>query len=559
MQNNDSIQIHWQQAKPLVDTLESMLQLHTTAALMTLTSDKIQLQSLSREKNALFRRTFYVPQNCTIQIPSVNWNNKRVHVVVNPFAILNSLHKIVPAMRTMFPKAVETCKLQQLSLPNELASATDLASGSAAESDAAVEKAVAISTAAGAISTAAGAISTATGAISTAAGAPVDKPADKPIEKPVEISVIEWQWNVKTNQLSQKLNIFDSWQLLPTELYQESIHTFYDVHPYQTGYRVSTHIGPTLNLDFIEMSILSPKCTVTVNPNTVRFSARAVSHSPLQAQGQAQGQGQTTRGQDSVTTVAECSTQYHHHHDIITKSYWVILPEFLLPELWERHQYSLNDVHRTLDAMPERLIWQFLIAYHLSPTNAATYVLSDAESHLTCGGKSAAITKIVKYLGDENKDWKQRADVTWNMSKKTDPNGDGFNYDIHKRHIPNLPVHRLSVEAYNKLSLLVGLPRLYQWRGISVIVFEENQERNLLMLTRVLPESTYNEKFASNALGTLREERTRILIDGQVFVTMEESFFFYCSSKQEDVEKVEKEEKHSDDDKRATKRQKIRA
>jgi hypothetical protein len=335
----------------------------------------------------------------------------------------------------------------------------------------------------------------------------------------LEISTIEWKWDATTKELSQKLNIYKNWQLLPSEPYEHSIHRFYDASydPTAGAYQVSTHIGPTLNLDFIEMSILSPsECQVHVTPDTVRFVARTL-------------EGRET-GRETQTQ-AEAITEYTHHSDLITKRYCVLLPEYLLPELWERHQYSINDIHCTLDGMPEGLIWQLLIAHHLSPTNAATTVCSDSELQLVCGGKSAAITKLIKYFSDQHHEWKQRIDVTWNMSKKTDPNGDGKAYDIHKRHLPNLPVHRLSIEHYQALSKKPQ--QLHGWRGISVVVMEENEDNTMLRVKRVLPEDDYKTKFSAEVMN-IREQPTVIKIQGKSFVLMEESFFFYCNQKEDE-------------------------
>ena len=64
---NNIIRIRWKQAKILIDTLEPMVFLHTTACLMTIDETKIKLQSECREKRSVFQRTFYMPQDCEIE------------------------------------------------------------------------------------------------------------------------------------------------------------------------------------------------------------------------------------------------------------------------------------------------------------------------------------------------------------------------------------------------------------------------------------------------------------------------------------------------------------
>jgi len=492
------VRILWKQAKLLIDTLEPMLFLHTTAALMTIHPDKIDLQSECREKRSVFRRTFHMEHDCDIVFEKEGKekekenDKKPIHIVINPTAILNSIHKLSPVVKKILPKALDICAKQASSTPPELKIAKEMDSSSSLKDQ------------------------------------HTDKDQDELLTKSktkeiLEISTIEWKWSPSARELSQKLNIYKNWQLLPAEVYELSMHRFYDASydPTKAAYQISTHIGPTLNLDFIEMSILSPsECHIQVNPQSVRFVAQT-SSSPDKGFGQA-------------------ITEYSHRSDLITKRYWVVLPEYLLPEFWERHQYSINDIHCTLDGMPEGLIWQLLIAYHLSPTNAATTVCSDSELQLVCGGKSAAITKLIKYFSDHHQDWKKRIDVTWNMSKKNDPNGDGRAYDIHKRHVPNLPVHRLSSSNYHALTTKRN--QLHQWRGISVIVVDENEDANMIRVKRVLPEREYKQKFCGSSIKSIRDQPTVIVVDDQPFVLMEESFFFYCNRSSIEAQGEEKEE-----------------
>lgn len=493
-----TIRITWKHAKLLIDTLEPLLFLHTTAALLTFHVKTILIQSECREKRSMFRRTFHLHHDYEMDLDSVDEKSiqQPVRIVINPTAVLNSIHKLAPLVKEILPKALDVCAKQRISMPAELKSATEIDIGNGIEQ----------------------------GSLST----DLTRAKAKEI---LEVSKIEWKWDQHHRELSQKLNIYKNWQLLPCDVYETSTHRFYDASYEKNhadndhnnnpdGYRISTHIGPTLHLDFIEMSILSPtECQIQVSPDSFRFVANTTSSSL-----------------DKKNLVAEAITQYSHGSDVINKRYWIILPEYLLPDFWERHQYSIHDIYCTLHCIPERLIWQLLIAHHLSPTNAATNVWSDSDGQLICGGKSAAITKLMKHFTDNHKEWKQRTDVTWNMADKKDPNGDGKMYELNKRHVPNLPVHRLSVQSYQHLA--ANPHQLYSWRGISVVVVEENEERNLLRLKRVIPEAEYKRKFyqvaskeeKENPPSEIKEQPSTIQIDRRCFVLMEESFFFYCNS-----------------------------
>lgn len=165
-------------------------------------------------------------------------------------------------------------------------------------------------------------------------------------------------------------------------------------------------------------------------------------------------------------------------------------PEWMQEELWERHDYSIQDIRKTLDAFPDRLIWQLLIHFALPSTNAATIVHSDFDTAFTCGTKSTAILKLIQAIKDRHAAWDLRPSVTWDMSKAQDPNGDGKLYDVNKRHHPCLPVHRLSRLDYDKIKSALALDVMV-WRGIYVSMLEENADETLLTIARVIPKDEY--------------------------------------------------------------------
>jgi hypothetical protein len=89
----------------------------------------------------------------------------------------------------------------------------------------------------------------------------------------------------------------------------------------------------------------------------------------------------------------------------------------------------------------------------------------------------------------------------------------------------------LSIEHYQALSKKPQ--QLHGWRGISVVVMEENEDNTMLRVKRVLPEDDYKTKFSGEVLN-IREQPTVIKIQGKSFVLMEESFFFYCNQKEDE-------------------------
>ena len=135
----------------------------------------------------------------------------------------------------------------------------------------------------------------------------------------------------------------------------------------------------------------------------------------------------------------------------VKRQQWMVVPEFLSEELWERHRYSLTDIRKTLDAFPPRILWQLVISYNRSATNASSKICSDHDLKMTFGGKSTAIQKLLLALKELHPDWGDRPSVTWSMHKLDDPNGDGQFYDVSERHIPGLPVHRIKRTTFMTL------------------------------------------------------------------------------------------------------------
>ncbi len=279
--------IEWKTAKSLVETLEPMLFLHTTSALMTITPNSVELQSLCREQRSIFRRTFHVPHDCTIAHDSkkhsteetqkeTKTDSKRevqnltvptTHIVVNPMAILNSIHKRNPVATKLLPKAFEMCEKQKIRMPAERNVAIScppyertLLKTAKMEGFAQVRK---------------------TEGTTCKTPDKMDNTGntDTRPKEGLEISKIEWKWDSQSRSLYQKLNIYGHWQILPSELYQQSLHKFYNLTPLsmsnKEGYKITTHIGPTVNLDFVEMSILASDCKIQVDPDSLQFLAHS--------------------------------------------------------------------------------------------------------------------------------------------------------------------------------------------------------------------------------------------------------------------------------------------
>ena len=129
------------------------------------------------------------------------------------------------------------------------------------------------------------------------------------------------------------------------------------------------------------------------------------------------------------------------------------LPDFLNAELWARHEYSLEDVRRTLDAFPARLLWQMVLAFNRPAPGTSSRPCSDADVGLTYGtSRAAAVQKLVQLVRERFPAWESRPSVTWNMALADDPNADGRGaLAAAERHSPAIPVHRIGAAALAEL------------------------------------------------------------------------------------------------------------
>ena len=301
----------------------------------------------------------------------------------------------------------------------------------------------------------------------------------------------------------------------------------------------------------------------------------------------------------TATTTAATATEAVHgggvttlggSYPVVHREQWMVVPEFLSEELWERHQYSMTDIRKTLDAFPPRVLWQLVISYNKSATNASSRICSDSDLRMTFGGKSTAISKLLIILKKLHPEWVDRPSVTWNMHKSDDPNGDHQVYDLAERHVPGLPVHRVKRETFEQLltnlvywpaanimnrslqnsnitsaptidsaladsyfitsafaasaasanaapSSTVGKMQIsvttkiakaiFSWRGIKVVPLEINEANDLLLVARVVPWNIY---VATHGLPeSLRTCPNFILAPDGYFALLDECFYFYAT------------------------------
>jgi hypothetical protein len=263
---------------------------------------------------------------------------------------------------------------------------------------------------------------------------------------------------------------------------------------------------------------------------------------------------------------------------LVQRVQWMVVPELLSEELWKRHEYSLNDVRKTLDAFSPRVIWQMVRSYNYPATNASSRIFCETDTQFTYGSKSTAVQKLLSIIEQRFPDWSKRPSITWNMSKQDDPNGDGRFYEAYDRHTPGLPVHRVQTRPFEVLvahlsssssseavAAIADLPSswststtaktdmlttattdrfvvdagsdaatqyhkmvrtVFAWRDILVVPLELNAAADMLLVGRVVPWRNYVQAYGLPR--SLRSCPNIVRAPDGYYALMSEQFYFYC-------------------------------
>lgn len=201
-----------------------------------------------------------------------------------------------------------------------------------------------------------------------------------------------------------------------------------------------------LHTEWTELGLFSDSVMFSVNANEWKIASSKSRHNT---------------GQESFVVKFQAPSQTIETH--LTLS----LPECLNPEVWERHEYSLQDLRKTMDILPDRIVWQLLLSYHQMISNSSTVVQADGDSQLHCTQRSSAVPKVLAHIGKLYPEMETRPNVTWDMADPHSPNGDGLSHDKSQRHFPHLPVHGISSGTFEQLRANKHI--VYAWRGIYIL------------------------------------------------------------------------------------------
>lgn len=235
---------------------------------------------------------------------------------------------------------------------------------------------------------------------------------------------------------------------------------------------------------------------------------------------------ETTRVQFQTLFSSEDTTTSKKHktkpaYVQIKRRQWFLLPDYLTEEVWERHQFSLDDIRQTLVAIPHRLLWVLLmvngctdVRYSkiLDPnvsrkTIVETFLKHYRGLHPNVHGRSsktihALINKKGQLVGNSRKGRKPAGD---NVSKKRKTLDKIEVVDTHWKFLRqstllelaqwghNHPIHRLkSGDLFIRIkqSLACKDVLLFKWRGICITPLKLIDE-SVVLIGRVKPWITF--------------------------------------------------------------------
>jgi len=99
---------------------------------------------------------------------------------------------------------------------------------------------------------------------------------------------------------------------------------------------------------------------------------------------------------------------------------WLTLPEYLREELWMRHRYSLDDVRKTLEAFPSRLLCQLAVAFGRDVPKTSSRPCSNVDVALQYPNcRVSIVPTLMSVIRQRHPEWGDRPSVTWAIAPQS--------------------------------------------------------------------------------------------------------------------------------------------
>lgn len=227
----------------------------------------------------------------------------------------------------------------------------------------------------------------------------------------------------------------------------------------------------------------------------------------------------------------------------ITRDIQLFVPDFLRESLWQRHQYSLDDVLHALRACPKEYIWQLALYYNVHILNSAS---RPSSCFIIRGGKKSAIDRMEKEFrreGSPFKAWRDRPSV---LLKTRSCHKDPMYLPFHfvSRKTMDLLAELLPMEMQKGQTWLGQSVRHYarhlNWRTTTKdddialvplgVYWRVLPQYDFALLNRILPYEAYCAQYGQNTSSTPLSEFTDLVyIGSQRFALLEEALYVVCT------------------------------
>lgn len=210
------------------------------------------------------------------------------------------------------------------------------------------------------------------------------------------------------------------------------------------------------------------------------------------------------------TTRAPCDPNTTEPH--IVRELTFEIPQFLTEDLWNRHNYSIDDISRTLHEYNPSILWPVSMLVQLNTANSSCKWNSARIDSMVIGAKQNVANRLIRHYRTK---W-----VSTNNVLEQSPTN----------HIPPLPIHKtnnremfdfLTQNTLQDNSVITNENLPCVWKGVCFIPIELDQKGRIWMNRIELIDNHFNSHLKPTSLSTASEH---IILNDVKHVLSDESF-----------------------------------
>lgn len=205
----------------------------------------------------------------------------------------------------------------------------------------------------------------------------------------------------------------------------------------------------------------------------------------------------------------------------IKVSFCLTLPLFLTCKVWQRHNYSLEDIQTTLEFFSSHHLWQRALLLDIHPSVSAIKVSFATAEAMVFGSKAIAIKKIKHALRSRSGPFPQVS-----VLDKT-----------RMDHIPPLPLYQVSNQKIEQLRTLLPpantmlLRTIFyacyiKWKDILIVPVWEEQDA--IYCVRIISKALFSQTQRARDI-SLSTRPLDIRIGEEDYCGLEEAMFFVAN------------------------------